>query len=136
MKVYVLDANAALRYLVNGPGGDKVETLIDRAAKGEIKVFMSVVNWGEALYTLARTTGFTQATADLRSLGLAIEFMPANQAQAEVAAGIKLRYKLGYADCYAATLAIQLSATLVTADPEFAKLGKQIRILALPPHAS
>jgi predicted nucleic acid-binding protein len=47
---------------------------------------------------------------------------------------LRIRYKLGLADCFAAELAIRLGATLVTADPEFAKLGKQLKVLALPRH--
>jgi predicted nucleic acid-binding protein len=41
---------------------------------------------------------------------------------------------LGYADCFAAALAMRRDATLVTADPDFVKLGKQLKILALPRH--
>ena len=48
---------------------------------------------------------------------------------------LRIRYKLGLADCFAAELAIRTGATLVTADPEFAKLGKQLKVLALPRHA-
>jgi predicted nucleic acid-binding protein len=49
---------------------------------------------------------------------------------------IRLRYKLGLADSFAAALALELGATLVTADPEFAKLGKQLKVLALPRHSA
>jgi hypothetical protein len=31
---------------------------------------------------------------------------------------------------------MRLRATLVTADPEFAKLGKQLKVLALPRHTA
>jgi predicted nucleic acid-binding protein len=39
-------------------------------------------------------------------------------------------------DCYAAELAMRTGATLVTADPEFARLGKQLKILTLPRHSA
>jgi ribonuclease VapC len=59
----------------------------------------------------------------------------ADEPQAEVAATLKFRHKMGYADSYAAALAMRTGATLVTADPEFAKLGKRLRVLALPRHS-
>jgi len=134
MKVYVLDANAVIWYLSKGIGEEKVAALIDRAAKGEARLLVSVINWGEALYTLARVTGLSQAKADLKSLSTYLEPVVADEAQVEAAAAVRLKYKLGYADCFAASLAIRERATLVTADPDFAKLGQQLKVLALPRH--
>jgi ribonuclease VapC len=134
MKVYVLDANAVIRYLSKGIGEEKVAALIDRAAKGEARLLVSVINWGEALYTLARVTGLSHAKADLKSLSTYLEPVVADEAQVEAAAAVRLKYKLGYADCFAASLAIRERATLVTADPDFAKLGQQLKVLALPRH--
>ncbi len=47
---------------------------------------------------------------------------------------LKQRYNLGYADAFAAELAIERGAWLVTADPEFSKLGKALSIFSLPRH--
>jgi hypothetical protein len=41
---------------------------------------------------------------------------------------------LGFAASFAAELALRKTATLATADREFVKLGKQLKILALPLH--
>ncbi|MGB8260738.1 MAG: PIN domain-containing protein [Terracidiphilus sp.] len=135
MKIYALDANALIRYLTNTPGADKVEELIRRARNGEAKLIVSVVNRGEALYILTRTRGFDRTAEDLRALSRFIESIDADEAQSEAAALLKMRYKLGLGDSYAAALAIRFGATLVTADPEFARLGKQLKILALPRHS-
>ncbi|MGB7549156.1 MAG: PIN domain-containing protein [Terracidiphilus sp.] len=134
MKQYVLDANAVMRYLSNGSGEEKVAMLIQRAAKGEARLLISVINWGEVLYSLARLAGLNKATADLKALGAIVESVDADEDQAEAAASLKFRYKMGYADTYAAALAMRTGATLVTADPAFAKLGKQLKVLALPRH--
>ena len=50
------------------------------------------------------------------------------------AAELKALGGLSYADCFAASLAQELDATLVTGDPEFAGLEKEglIRVLWLP----
>lgn len=134
MKIYVLDANAVIRYLSHGPDLEKLDRLMQRAGRGEARLFISVINWGEALYTLARLAGLNQAAADLKSLSALVEPIAADQAYAEAAATIRLHYRLGYADCFAAALAMRMNATLVTADPDFIKLGKKLKILALSRH--
>jgi predicted nucleic acid-binding protein len=55
----------------------------------------------------------------------------ADAAQALGAAEIKHKYKLGYADSFAAMLALTLKATLVSADPSFEKLGKTVKWVRL-----
>ncbi len=131
MKNYVLDASAAVRYLTNGIGGERVDALIHRAHKQEVNLRITAVNWGEALYVLAGTVGLNKATADLKVLSAIVEPVIVDEALAEAAAAVKVHYKLGYADCFAATLAMRMNATLVTTDPDFSKLGKRLKMLAL-----
>ena len=50
------------------------------------------------------------------------------------AATLKQRHNLGYADAFAAELALDRGAWLVTADPEFSRLGKILSVYALPQH--
>src|ERR1017187_4952823 len=134
MKVYVLDASAVIRYLTKGVGEEKVDALMRRSAKGEARLVISVINWGEALYSLAKRAGLADATADLKTLGALLESVPVDEAHAEAAAAVRLTYRLGYADCFAAALAMHMDAILVTTDPDFAKLGKHIKVLALSRH--
>jgi ribonuclease VapC len=136
MKNYVLDASAAVRYLTNGIGEEKVDALIHRSQKHEVHLLICVVNWGEALYVLAGMAGLGKATADLKTMSAFVELVAVDEALAESAATVKFHYKLGYADCFAASLAMRMKATLVTSDPDFAKLGKQLRVLALPRHSA
>jgi len=136
MKVYVLDASAVIRYLSNGAGEEKVYALIQRAAGGEARLLISVINWGEALYSLAKVAGLAKAMADLKALSAFLEPVVADEAHTEAAATIRLYYKIGYADCFAAALAIRMVATLVTTDPDFAKLGKKLKVLVLPRHSA
>lgn len=136
MKRYVLDANAVMRFLERGPGHERVSALFKLASTGEIQLLISVVNRGEVLYGLARRSGVQHALEDLKTLAGCVEEVDVRTENAEAAATLKLRYKLGFADCFAAELATRTGATLVTADPEFAKLGKQLKILALPRHTA
>jgi hypothetical protein len=48
------------------------------------------------------------------------------------AASLKHQYKLGYADSFAASLALSSKATLVSADPSFEKVGKALKWMRLP----
>ena len=135
MKQYVLDANALIRYLIKGPGVERLDRLFAQEQQGQALLSMSVINRAEVLYTLARRVGILEASEALLTIGHFVQSVPVTEEYATRAATLKFTYKLGFADCFAAELAIRLGATLVTADPEFSKLGKQLKVLALPRHS-
>ena len=60
MKMHVLDANALYRFLTGGPGADLVSRLFKEARDVEQPLRMSVVNWGEVYYTIAKSQGFAE----------------------------------------------------------------------------
>jgi predicted nucleic acid-binding protein len=130
----VLDANAVIRYLEFGRDWEKVRTLFERTAEEDIKLFISVINWGEVIYTTAKKVGLSKAISDINTLSSALETIPAGEAETEAAVSLKHNFKLGYADSFAAALALSRNATLVTADPEFAKLGKRLKVMTLRRH--
>jgi predicted nucleic acid-binding protein len=136
VKQFVLDANVLIRYLTKGPGIERIDRLFAQAQRGDAGLSISVINRGEALYTLAKRAGMLEAIEALRVLAHYVESVDVTEEQANGAATLKFIYKLGYADCFAADLAIRRGATLVTADPEFVKLGKQLKVLALPRHSA
>ncbi|MDP2643670.1 MAG: PIN domain-containing protein [Desulfobacterales bacterium] len=57
-----------------------------------------------------------------------IELVNADKEQTLSAAILKSSYRMAYADCFAAALAMQLKAPLVTGDPEFHQLQKKLAI--------
>ena len=57
-----------------------------------------------------------------------IELVDADQKLTYEAAKLKGRYKIAYADCFAAALSHRLNAVVVTGDPEFKKLGDEYSI--------
>jgi predicted nucleic acid-binding protein len=63
-----------------------------------------------------------------------ITVIAADRDRASRAAALKQRHSLSYADAFAAELAIESGAWLVTADPEFSKVGKTLSIYSLPRH--
>ena len=56
-KSYVLDANAVLDFVEDGPGGKRVEQLLNDALYGRSRVLISVVNWGECSTTHGKSKG-------------------------------------------------------------------------------
>jgi predicted nucleic acid-binding protein len=134
MKDYVLDANALVRLFRNTPGADTVDHLIRQAKSGRAQLSISAVNLTEVLYVLARFFGQEKALQCVEK-ARRVAYPVSVDEQIAVDTGIlRIRYKLGLADCFATELAMRTGATLVTADPEFAKLGKKLKILALPRH--
>jgi predicted nucleic acid-binding protein len=136
VKEYVLDANPLVRLFRNAPGADAVEDLVKQAKSGRAHLSISVINLTEVLYVLARYFGQERALLCVEKARSAIEAVSVDEQIATAAAILRIRYKLGLADCFAAELAMRTGATLVTADPEFAKLGKQLKVLALPRHSA
>jgi predicted nucleic acid-binding protein len=136
VKEYVLDANALVRYFRKQDGSAKVRELLNQADKNLVSLCISVVNLAEVLYVFARYSTLEEARKAIEKVKGLVEFASTDSEQALAAGELHHHYKLGLADCFAAELAMRTGATLVTADPDFAKLGKQLKILALPRHST
>jgi predicted nucleic acid-binding protein len=124
MKTYVLDASALIAFLQKTAGAHRVNELLKEAQQERAKVLMSAVNYGEVYGTILRERGPDQAFLAVQVLSpLPIEVLDATPQRACKAANIKVKHKLYYADSFAAALAIEHKATLVTSDSDFRKLG-------------
>jgi len=133
---YVLDANALIGFFEDREGtAVKVERLIEEAGRVELRLLMSAVNWGEVFYITWRRHGEAMAQeAETRLLELPIAIIAADHDRATRAAALKQKHGLAYADAFAAELAIDRGAWLVTTDPEFSKVGKTLSVYSLPRH--
>jgi predicted nucleic acid-binding protein len=134
MKEFVLDANAVIRYfgVGDGQGGEKVRSLFEQAERNQAHLSMSVINLGEVLYILLKHLGEQRAFQYVHALQHAVTMIDADANRTIEAAKLKHQYKLGYADSFAAALAIASKATLVSADPSFEKIGKSLKWMKLP----
>jgi len=132
VKRYVLDANAVIRYLTQDEASDKVALLIRESRQGNARLSMSVINLGESLYILMRSGDEAKALQSIRSLQQVVSIAEADVERTIQAAMLKHHYKLGYADSFAAALAIEYNATLVSADPSFEKLERKLKWMKLP----
>jgi predicted nucleic acid-binding protein len=134
MKVHVLDANALYRFLTGGPGADVVSRLFRESRDAEEPLRMSVINWGEVYYTIARAQGFTETDKIMnrvRMLPLAI--LDADESVTTEAARLKADHGLPYADCFAAATAGKRDILVISDAKDFNKI-RGLHILALPEH--
>ena len=133
---YVLDANALVGLFEDREGAaPKIERLLEQALREERPLLMSAVNWGEVVYVAWRRHGeATAREAEARMREIPIAVIAADRDRATRAAALKQKHSLSYADAFAAELAIERSAWLVTADPEFSKMGKALSLYPLPRH--
>jgi predicted nucleic acid-binding protein len=133
---YVLDANALLGLFEDREGtAGKIEHLLEQALSQDLPLLMSAVNWGEVFYIAWRRHGELKAReAEVRLQELPVAVISADRERASRAGALKQKHSLGYADAFAAELAIERGAWLVTADPEFSKVGKALAVSPLPRH--
>jgi len=128
-KAIVLDSWATIAYLEDEPAAEKVANIIADAHEQRIPLLMTVVNAGEVWYIVARQTSAADADTSIKQIrDLGIEFVDADWSLAKDAGNFKSKNKMSFADCFAAALAKQRAATLLTGDPEFKQVEREITI--------
>jgi len=131
-KALVLDSWSVLAYLEDEPSGQQVADLIADAHESGTPLMMTVVNAGEIWYITARETSEDEADLALGELAhLGIELVDVGWSLAREAARFKAKGKMSFADCFAAALAKENRADLVTGDPEFRQVESQVKLLWL-----
>jgi predicted nucleic acid-binding protein len=130
MKKFVLDAWALLALLqAEEPAASRVKLFLEEAQAQRLALFISVINLGEVFYRIGKVKGESEAQktlAEIRRLSLAIA--PVSNERVFSAATLKIRYRIPYADAFAAATAIELGASLVTGDPELIQLQNDVQI--------
>ena len=125
----VLDSHALLAYFRQEPGGGHVKELLHKAATADRPLHMTEVNYAEVNCLIRKKDGTDAWDEAARVLEtLPIQFHPADRALADTAADFKARFKISLADAFAAALARAKKAELLTGDPDFKPLEKEIKI--------
>jgi uncharacterized protein len=129
MPAKVLDSHALVAYFRDEPGAEMVENLLVVAGRKDSPLHMTDVNYAEVKYSIVKKNG-VKAWAEAAKIlqGLPIDFHSTTRAMADTAADFKARFKLSLADAFAAALAREKKTELVTGDPEFKALEKEIQI--------
>ena len=125
----VFDSHALLKLLRDEPGAEEVERFLTEAARRDEPAQMTEVNYAEVQYIVRRKEGEAAWQTIAGELVAApIQFHVADRVLADRAADFKARFKISLADAFAAALAKEQNAQLVTGDPEFKPLEKEIEI--------
>ena len=129
---YVLDSFALLAYFQAETGGKKVRDILKRASSGTSSAYLSVLNLGEIIYITERRLGRDTAESTLTDIfRLPIQIADAGTERVLAAAHVKAQHAISYADAFVVSLAQELNATIVTADPEFKTVQSLVHILWL-----
>lgn len=133
---YVLDSYALLALLQDEPGAQEVEDLI---VSDDTEVTVSVINLGEVFYILARKIGKEAASTFERKVMETPKIVVADASwqRVKAAAVLKSIGGISFADCFGASLSLELDATLVTGDIEFKGLEETeaLKVMWLPDHS-
>jgi predicted nucleic acid-binding protein len=129
---HAFDATALVMLLGDAEPADRIQGILSRSNPEEPSVCMSAVNWGEVYYEAWHFHG--RDFANERAVEIAelpILIVSADRAQARLAAELQAKYRLPYADAFAAALALSHGAKLVTADSDFLKVESKLEIVWL-----
>ncbi len=128
-KPWVFDSWALMAFLEDERAASEVEDLIAQAHSAESPLLTTTVNLGEVWYSAARARSEAhadKAVAEITRLGFAA--VEADWELARQAAVFKAKYRLAYADCFAAALAQLKKCEVVTGDPEFKQLEGEVKV--------
>lgn len=127
----VLDSWALIAFFEDEPAAGAVEEILDQANRDKHRLYLSAVNWAEIYYNTMREVSREAAEDQARMIAnLPIDVIGVGDdlKLARQAAAFKATYRLSLADAFAVALAKEKKAELVTGDPEFNALEKEIKI--------
>lgn len=129
MNNIVLDSFAVMAFLRKEKEGDKVEKYLFEAQKGKCLLFLSYFNLAEVYYKTIREQGKDKGVETLVTIKkLPIILVSITDDQVLAAAEIKAGHSISLGDCFAVALAIEKKAAITTADREFKKVEKLVKI--------
>ena len=126
MANFVLDSYALLAFFRNEEGSDQVEKLLTEAAADKHEVYLTNINAGEVYYMSHRKDGAAKADLAWKAMRqFPIHIVDADLEFTLATAKLKAKYRISFADAFAATLAIKRKAILITGDDEFEALKNE-----------
>ena len=123
MAHFVLDSYALLAYFRNEEGGEKVEQLLNDAVADKLELHMTCINAGEVNLMAIRKDGADKAALVWKALQqFPFHIIDVDLGFTFKAASLKAKYRLSFADAFAAVLSITKKGTLIPGDKEFDSL--------------
>ena len=119
MHELVLDAWAIMAWLKGQqPAADRVRALLEEAGDRRRKLAMNMVNLGEVFYLSVKAKNHAYGHRVLETLRPRVMKISASDELVMLAATLKSRNAISYADAFAAATAILREVPLMTGDPE------------------
>jgi ribonuclease VapC len=107
-----------------------VRTLIHDAEQRRVRLYVSLINWGEVFYIVRREKGEVAAQEVIARLDvLPIALRSVDRKLVQAAATLKAAHPIAYADAFAAATANLLNVPVVTGDPEFRRLQPETKVV-------
>ncbi len=126
---YVLDSYAVLAYLFGEEGGDEVEETLLAARSGRTNLYLNLINLGEIYYIVYRKNGEGVANRAIALVkGWPLEIIAPDEMMTLMAARIKAKYPISYADAFAVVTGITRDAAITTGDPEMESVKNLVKI--------
>lgn len=132
MRELVLDAWAVIVWLKRQqPAADRMRALLQAAERRECRLSMNIVNVGEVFYVCVKARNMAYGRRVLEALHPRITTISASDELVMLAATLKARHAISYADGFAAATALLQDAPLVTGDPELRTMAATEKNLQL-----
>ena len=129
MAAKVLDSYSLLCYLEGAAGSQELIGVLQQARDSDKNIRVSAVSWGEVYAALERELGKSRTDDLMHALEtLPVEVVDVDAATAKQAASLRVAKGLANEGSFAAALAKQRKATLVTGDRSLGKLNGEIKI--------
>jgi uncharacterized protein len=128
----VLDAWAVMVWLKGQqPAADRMRALLEAADRRERRLAMNIVNLGEVFYLSVKARDLAFGRRVLETLQHRVTTISAHDELVMLAATLKSRHAISYADGFAAATALLQEAPLVTGDPEIKAMAAAEKALQL-----
>ena len=126
MRNLVFDAWAIMAWLKDQqPAAGRVRLLLEAADRREVRLAMNIVNLGEVLYLSAKARDIAYGRRVLETLQPRVITVSAHDELVMLAATLKVRHAISYADAFAVATALLQEAPLVTGDPGTQSPGRR-----------
>ena len=103
--------------------------MLRSAATGGCRLLLHIINLGEVVYTVGKHLGRDAAEKTRTQIGLLpVEVVRWSEPLFWHAVALKSQHAMSYADCFAAALAMERGATLLTSDPEFGTVASLVEV--------
>lgn len=123
MKKIVFDSYAFIALFREEKGFELVRDLLVKMANNESEGYITAINVGEVFYMISRKSNPKKAQIAIDAISkMPVKIIEPDLKMCLDAAAIKAKYRLSYADAFAASLTISLRGTLITGDKEFESL--------------